>query len=174
MKNSTLQYLPLTALVIASLSCGQSNQETTHAHSHGQQSGHHVHGDGTSHSHEVKDPGPNGGLILEWDKNKLEFLVNSENKARLTFLDENNQPVTPSEATFKFVGGSRANPISSIFVMKQDYYESENALPEEAMASLVLISTDADGKEDVFAQLNLDRSTCPDCTLQEYACICAH
>lgn len=169
-----LNYWTVILAVLALLGCAESdshvatNSEPDHDHEH------HLEGEEEHHDHELGTPGPNGGRILTSVTPNVEFLVLEDRRIQLTPVDENAEPIPLNELQFSLIGGDRQDPTEMAFAPKDQTMISDAVLPEGNMIPVVLTITPASGEEPVVERFNIDFSICPDCDLQEYACICAH
>ena len=131
------------------------------------------HGEKT-HEHVKKIAGPNGGKILVSTEPHTEVFVTAERKIKITFLDENNKAITPTDQTVSAIGGNRAKPTRMVFAIDGDSMISDKPLPAGDMLPLILqIKTAAEG-DFVMERFTVDLSDCPTCKHKEYACTCEH
>lgn len=147
-------YLTLVALILA-LFAGSS---------HGAEEG----------SQHRSEPGPNGGRIIEGDGFKLEFFVKEDRNVQISFLDDHGAVVSPGEQTISLVGGDRSNPTRLQFEKQGHVLHSSSALPElPNMPAILTVKVSGTAKAE-RERFNINMSTCPECSLHEYACICGH
>lgn len=117
---------------------------------------------------------PNGGRVVYSVEPHLEFFLQEDRTVRITFLDDDGNTLAPAEQSISLIGGDRANPTRLSFAKSGGSLVSKQALPEGNMLPIILIIKEAPGAETVRERFNLDLSTCPECDLKEYACICDH
>lgn len=126
------------------------------------------------HAHEEKKAGPNGGRLLTALDPHAEFLVTADRRIQITFLDERDQPVAPSDQIVTVTTGERAAPTRLTFTRVGNVLLSEAALPEgNNLPAVVQIKASPEAAL-VTERFNVNLSTCPECKLVEYACICDH
>lgn len=141
----------------------------------------HTHGVDSSHSHQDSEaghhsgvPGPNGGRLVAEVEPHLEFFVQPDRYARITFVNDDIEPIAPVDLELSLTGGDRSNPVEIAFTKKDDFFLSNTPLPEEENMAIVLQVSGGDNEEPLFKRFHLNMATCPDCQLHEYACICGH
>ena len=132
----------------------------------------HAHEDATAHV--KKKAGPNGGRVITKVTPNVEFFVLPDRKLKLTFLDDAGKPVAPSGQTVTLTGGDRLNPTKLTFVAKDGALISEQPLPAGDNVPVVLQLKMAPEASSVTEKFGVNFSTCPECKLKEYACICGH
>jgi hypothetical protein len=126
------------------------------------------------HTHEKKEAGPNGGRLLTTIDPHAEFFVTPERKVQITFLDEHDRPVAPGAQVVTVTAGDRAAPTQLTFTRQGDVLVSDDVLPAgNDFPTVVQIKLSPDANM-VYERFNLNLSTCPECKLGEYACICGH
>jgi hypothetical protein len=148
----TTRILPLAIAILTSL--------TVHA--------------GKNHSHEKKIAGPNGGRILTSIEPHAEFFVTADRKVQITFVDDDYKPIAPAGQIVAVTTGERSAPVKMSFAKSDNTLLSEQTVPEgNNFPVVVQIKTSPDAKATV-EKFTLNFSSCPDCKLAEYACICSH
>jgi hypothetical protein len=126
------------------------------------------------HKHEKKEAGPNGGRLITAVEPHLEFLVTKDRKVEITALTKDLKPGKLGGQIIGVTGGDRSKPTKLEFKEEGGKLVSSNALPA-GNDYPVSVSIKADAKaKTVYEKFNLDFAKCPECKLQEYACICAH
>ena len=121
-----------------------------------------------------KEPGPNGGRIIETVNPHLEFFVTKDRKVEITSLDKDHKTMPLSGQVIAVTAGERSNPTRLEFKEDGGKLVSTNALPEgNDFPVSVSIKASASGKA-VYEKFNLNLEKCPTCKYAEYACICAH
>ena len=130
-----------------------------------------AHADG---SHKKIQAGPNGGRIMKSVTPHAEFLVTPERKVQITFLNEAGKPIAPSGQGVSVVAGERSAPTRMSFQAAGETLLSEQTLPAgNGFPTVVQIKATAEAKP-VLEKFNLNLTTCPECSLAEYACTCGH
>lgn len=173
------------ALPVLMSGCGPANEQSqdqdgvdqqlvneTASHRHGSD-GSHSHAEGEEGHHEGV-PGPNGGRLIADVEPHLEFYMQPDRHARLTFVNDDIEPIPPVALDISLTGGDRTNPLQVGFTKEEAYLLSDVALPDDPDLAVVLQISGGDNAEPVFARFHLNMATCPDCQLHEYACICGH
>ena len=151
-----------------------THKEESHA-GHGHDA-HDEHGynEHAEHDHHKKQAGPNGGRLITSVEPHLEFFVTEEGFVQITFLNDRNEVVAPSEQAVSLVGGDRQNPLRLRFAKKGNVLLSTESFPEGNNLPIILsIKTDKKSKT-VREKFNLNLSDCPTCDYNEYSCTCAH
>jgi hypothetical protein len=126
------------------------------------------------HAKEKKTAGPNGGRILTKVEPHAEFFVTTDRKVQITFLGKDGKAVAPSGQIVTVTAGDRAAPTKLSFTQSGNSLLSEAKLPAGNNFPAVIqikASTDAKAATEKF---NVNLATCSECSLAEYACICAH
>jgi len=115
--------------------------------------------------------GPRGGRLLEKTEPKAEFFVEKDRTVTVTFYDEKNKPVAPTEQTVTLI--AMAGERQSIeFEKKENALVSKSKLPEgEPYPVILQFRPSADAKPQNL-RFKLDLSTCGGCKVAEYACAC--
>lgn len=152
-------------LIVLILSILPAFADNDHPHPH-----HADHGHGTAE----KEPGPNGGRIIEGEDFKLEFFVKDDRKVQISFLNDHGEVVSPQDQHISLIGGDRSNPTHLQFEKSGKVLISKDALPKHKnMPTILNVKTSPDAN-NVRERFNINMSTCPECSLHEYACICGH
>lgn len=165
--------------------CGPSPDHATHHedsdHQHPGEVAADGHGVDGSHSHEDGDdghhsgvPGPNGGRLVVGVEPHLEFFMQPDRHARITFVNDDIEPIAPADLEITLTGGDRSNPVEIGFSRADGFLLSNAPLPDEQDMAIVLQVSGGENEEPVFERFHLNMATCPDCQLHEYACICGH
>lgn len=129
---------------------------------------------GSGHSHEKKNPGPNGGRVIEVVKPHLEFFVNKERKIEIIALTDDLKADKLTGQIVSVVAGERSNPTKMELQEEDGKLVSINTVPEgNNFPVSVSIKADAKAKA-IYEKFNLNMAKCPGCQLPEYACICGH
>jgi len=117
--------------------------------------------------------GPHGGRVLAGE-DPVEFSVNADGKAVITFLDEALQPEAPSgrfARVFVMTDGGR-HPLE--LSVGDNALVSAEPLPEgEGYTIVVQVYADPEARPRNF-RIVYETHVCSGCDLQEYACICGH
>lgn len=126
------------------------------------------------HKHEKKNPGPNGGRVIESVEPHLEFFVTKDRKVEITALTDDLKAAKLSGQVIAVTAGDRSKPTKLELTEVNGKLVSSNALPEgNDYPVSVSIKANA-GAKAVYEKFNLNLEKCPTCKYQEYACICAH
>jgi hypothetical protein len=120
------------------------------------------------------EPGPNGGRIVEGDNFKLEFFVTDDRKVQISFLNDHGEVVSPKDQIVSLVGGNRADPTRLQFEANGNVLLSKSALPDLKNMPAIPNVKASSGAEPARERFNINMSTCSECSLHEYACICGH
>jgi hypothetical protein len=134
----------------------------------------HSHDDEDGHTHHQGVPGPNGGRLIVSVEPHFEFLIQPDRFARITFVNDDIEPIPPVDLNIILRTGDRSNPVEINFTRQKDVMVSNAALPEQEKAPLILQVGGDKGKEPILERFYLNLETCAECQLQEYACICDH
>lgn len=126
------------------------------------------------HSHEKKIAGPNGGRLITSVKPRLEFFVTKDRRVKITAVDDHNKPIAMKEQSVKVSGGSRLFPARMKFEKKDGALVSSNVFPQGNKLPVVVQVKATPDSKTVIEKFYLNQSTCPECKLEEYACICHH
>ena len=148
---------------ITSLS-GSSRHHDHHDHSHDH--------DYDSHDHKStkRIPGPSDGRIIYATKPPFEFLVTAERKVKITFLNDNNEPIPTTSQRIALIGGNRFKPTELKFSKSGDILISDKSLPEGSKIPVILIIQISPDSKVVRERFNLDLNNCSDCSYKKYAC----
>ncbi len=132
--------------------------------------------DQDEHDHPKKVAGPNGGRIITSVKPHAEFSVSSENKVRITFLDEQNTAIPVAGQSVDVVCGDRSKPTILTFAKIADgaFLMSNEKLPEGNKYPVILTIKTDQNTSPVREKFMLDLSACNTCDYLEYACTCDH
>ena len=118
--------------------------------------------------------GPNGGKLITEVEPHAEFLVTTDKKIEIRFVNEANKIVAPGEQVVTVTMGDRSAPTKLTFAKVGDKLVSDKAIPEgNELPTVVQIRAKA-GEKAVTEKFNLNLSDCPTCKHKEYACTCAH
>ena len=132
----------------------------------------HAHEDAAAHV--KKKAGPNGGRVITKVTPNVEFFVLPDRKVKLTFLDDAGKPLAVAQQTATVTSGDRMNPVKLTFTAKDGALVSEQPLPAGDNVPVVLQLKMAPEASSVTEKFGVNFSTCPECKLKEYACICGH
>ena len=182
--NKKISKTPLRFLSVAmsiaalfTLGCSQDPSETRAANDHSRDEGH----DSTYHDEdahhddgEKSEGGPNGGRLITITEPAVEFIVQEDRTVAIQLLDENRNPVTPTNEVITLIGGERTSPTTLAFAKKGNRLISDQPIPEGTSVPVVLqimATTDSAVAREKF---NVNLSECPSCDYQEYACVCVH
>jgi hypothetical protein len=125
-------------------------------------------------AHENAVCGPNGGRLLVALEPHAEFLVLTDRRIQIIFLDMEDKPVPAAAQTVTVTTGSRLAPTTLRFEKSGDKLVSTTSLPSgDNLPVVVQIKTSPDAKT-VVERFNLNLALCPECKRGEYACICDH
>ena len=149
---------------ITSLS-GSSPHHDHHDHSHDHKNHSHDHHESTKIT-----PGPNEGRIISATKPPFEFLVTAERKVKITFLNDNNQPIPTTSQRVALIGGNRFKPTELKFSKSGDILISDKSLPEGSKIPVILIIQISPDSKVVRERFNLDLNNCSNCSYKKYAC----
>ena len=161
-------------LAVGLTSCGDGGSVNT-----GGNRSEHSHGN-VKHSHELgegyagKMAGPNGGRLITSVNPNFEFLVQEDRKVRLTFVDGSARPIGVAAVSILLTCGDRMSPTELAFAQTGDVLISEKPLPEGNLLPVVLTIKTTPDSEPIYEKFIVDFSTCAQCRLVEYACICGH
>lgn len=117
---------------------------------------------------------PNGGRIIDTVEPKAEFLINTDKKIEIRFLDDAGKVVAPAAQVVTVTMGDRANPTKLAFAKDGEKLVSDKVIPNgKALPVVVQIKTTPDAKS-ATAKFSLNLAKCATCEHAEYACTCAH
>jgi hypothetical protein len=118
--------------------------------------------------------GPNGGRWLETEPLKSEFFVTPDRKVRITFFDKAKQPTAPGNQTISVIAEPKSGRKALELEATRDGFVSKEPLPAGDPYLVVVQSrASAEAKPKNF-RIELNLTTCGECQLGEYACICGH
>jgi len=115
--------------------------------------------------------GPKGGRLLEKTEPKAEFFVEKDRTITVTFYDEKNKPVAPTEQTVTLIALARERQ-SVEFEKKENALVSKSKLPEGEPYPVILQFRQSTDAKPQNLRFKLDLSTCGGCKRAEYACAC--
>ena len=159
------------------LGCSQDTSETGAAHDHSHDEDHDsVHHDEDAHHDDSKksEGGPNGGRLITIVEPAVEFIMQEDRTVAIQQLDENRNPVTPTNQVITLIGGERTSPTTLAFAKKGNRLVSDQPIPEGASVPVVLQIMASANASVVREKFNVNLSECPTCDYQEYACVCGH
>lgn len=117
---------------------------------------------------------PNGGRIIAKVEPHAEFLLTNDEKIEIRFLDAAGKVIAPTSQVVSVTMGDRTAPTKLTFTQDGDKLISDKTVVKGDNLPVVLqIKTTAEAKA-ITIKFNLNRSTCPECKLTEYACDCDH
>lgn len=174
-----LRFLSVAMSIAAlfTLGCSQDPSETRAANDHSRDEGHDsTYQDEDAHHDdgEKSEGGPNGGRLITITEPAVEFIVQEDRTVAIQLLDENRNPVTPTNEVITLIGGERTSPTTLAFAKKGNRLISDQPIPEGTSVPVVLqimATTDSAVAREKF---NVNLSECPSCDYQEYACVCVH
>jgi hypothetical protein len=173
---TSLRFLSAAMSIAALFAIGCSkNTSETHAtkEDHHQDSEHH--GEDAHHDDgEKSEEGPNGGRLITSVEPAVEFIVQEDRTVAIQLLDENRNPVTPTDQLITLIGGERTNPTTLAFARQGNRLVSDQPIPEGASVPVVLQIMASANAAVVREKFNANLSECPTCDYQEYACVCGH
>ena len=117
---------------------------------------------------------PNGGRIIAAVEPHAEFLVTKDKKIEIRFLDDAGKVIAPAAQTASVVMGDRAAPTKLAFTLDGDKLVSDKAVAAGDNLPVVLTLKTTPEAKAIITKFNLNMSSCPECKLIEYACICDH
>ncbi len=117
---------------------------------------------------------PNGGRIIDSVEPHAEFLINSDKKIEIRFLDDAGKVVAPAAQVVTVTMGDRANPTKLVFVKDGEKLVSDKVIPDGKSLPVVLQIRAKEGEKPVSAKFSLNLGKCSTCEHAEYACTCAH
>jgi len=117
---------------------------------------------------------PNGGRIIDTVTPNAEFLVTTDKKVEVRFLDDAGKVIAPTAQVVTVTMGDRSAPTKLAFTKDGDKLVSDKVVAEGKSLPVVLqIKVSPDAKS-VTEKFNLNMSNCPTCSYLEYACTCDH
>ena len=117
---------------------------------------------------------PNGGRIVDAVTPHAEFLVTTDKKIEIRFLDDTGKVIAPADQVVTVTMGDRAAPTKLTFAKDGDKLVSDKAIPEGKELPVVLQIRAKEGEKAVTEKFNLNMAICPECKFAEYACTCDH
>lgn len=123
---------------------------------------------------EAPKNGPNGGKLLKEVTPNIEFLVTTEKKVELRFIDADHKIVAPGEQQINMIIGDRAAPTKIAFIKDGDKLVSDKAVPAGNDLPTVIQIRSKAGEKPVNVKFALNLEKCPSCSNQEYNCTCDH
>ena len=157
----------LITLVLSALILGMLPSYSDKDHSHPNHAG-------QEHGTAKKEPGPNGGRIVEGEDFKLEFFVKEDRKVQISFLNAHGEVVSPRNQKISLIGGDRSSPTRLQFEKNGNVLLSTSELPDNKNMPAILNIKASQNSNNVRERFNINMSTCAECSLHEYACICGH
>jgi hypothetical protein len=121
-----------------------------------------------------KTKAPNGGRIIHTVEPRAEFLMTTDKKIEIRFLDGAGNVIAPSAQIVTVVMGDRMAPTKLAFAKDGDKLVSDKVVAEGDSLPVVLQIKVTPDSETVTSKFTLNMATCPECKLHEYACICDH
>lgn len=117
---------------------------------------------------------PNGGRVLTRVEPHAEFLLTADRRVQITFVDDDGRIVAPADQVVTVFTGERLSPTRLSFKKSGNTLISDGVVPAgDGFATVVQIKSSPDGAT-VTEKFNLVLSTCGECSLKEYACVCDH
>lgn len=117
---------------------------------------------------------PNGGRIIDTVTPNAEFLVTTDKKVEVRFLDAAGKVIAPAAQTVSVTMGDRAAPTKLAFTKDGDKLVSDKTVPEGKELPVVLQIKVTPETKAVTEKFNLNMAKCPTCSNAEYACSCDH
>ncbi len=158
--------------------CSKDSSESHAAHDHNHDDHNHgsEHHDEDAHHDdgEKSEGGPNGGRLITSVEPAVEFIVQEDRTVEIQLLDDNRNPVTPTNQVITLIGGERTSPTTLAFAKKGNRLVSDQPIPEGGSVPVVLQIMASANAEVVREKFNVNLSECPTCDYQEYACVCGH
>lgn len=172
----------LAAIACFSASCGEkkktpaANPSAEHDHSNCTHDHGHADGDGHGHSHAQKIAGPLGGRVLTKISPHAEFFVTKDQKIKITFLNEDNQPIALGVRSAKIQMGKRNAPTTLELSPSADQMSllSSSSIPEGNMIDTYVTFKMSPDAKPIRESFILNLSECSSCDYLEYACTCDH
>ncbi len=169
----------MSIAALFAIGCSQDTSETRAAHDHSHDEDQHQdsehHGEDAHHDDgEKSEGGPNGGRLITSVEPAVEFIMQEDRTVAIQLLDENRNPVTPTNQVITLIGGERTSPTTLAFAKKGNRLVSDQPIPEGASVPVVLQIMPSANAAVVREKFNVNLSECPTCDYQEYACVCGH
>ena len=159
------------------LGCSQDTSETRAASDHSRYEDR----DSTYHDEDAhhddgkkSEGGPNGGRLITIMEPAVEFIVQEDRTVVIQLLDQNRNPVTPTNQVINLIGGERTSPTTLAFAKKGNRLVSDQPIPEGTSVPVVLEIMATTNAAVVREKFNVNLSECSSCDYQEYACVCGH
>lgn len=127
-----------------------------------------------AHTHAKKIAGPHGGRIFASVEPHVEFFVRPDRKIQITVLDDKNKPALVSAFSATATGGKRETPTKFVFTKEGEALVSDMALPEGKSMPIIVRLQPTPAAKTVTERFTVNLADCPECSLKEYACTCAH
>lgn len=116
--------------------------------------------------------GPKGGRLLEAAPNPAEFFVTPEQRIEIVFYDSAMQPIAPTHqvvgVTAEAPGGRTALDVERT----AQGYVTTAPVPAGAPYRVVVQIRAAPGEKPQNFRVDLNMTTCGECSHAEYACTC--
>lgn len=117
-------------------------------------------------------PGPKGGKILTTEAPHVEFFVEKDRTATVSFYDKDLKPVAPSGQVVSAVAEAKTGKVNLAFAVKDGALVSSAPLPEgEGYRVVVQVRDSAQAKPKNY-RVKFHDEVCGECKRAEYACIC--
>ncbi|MCD8534519.1 MAG: hypothetical protein LR011_06940 [Verrucomicrobia bacterium] len=187
-ENSLFHLIWLVGVMLM-MGCGPQNQATSnHGHDHDADHDHgHDHsvagGDGShTHGHPAGASatgddlvGPNGGKLVILTNHTFEIFIKPDRHIQIALLDQERNLMSPEILHVEGFTGDRASPVTLSFNSdQQNHLVSNQPIPDGNNHPTLLKFFTSRTNQIHTARFNADLSTCPDCQLPEYTCICQH
>ena len=117
---------------------------------------------------------PNGGRIIDIVTPNAEFLVTTDKKVEVRFLDDAGKVITPAAQVVTVTMGDRSAPTKLAFTKDGEKLVSDKVVAEGKSLPVVLQIKVSPDTKSVTEKSNLNMSNCPTCSHLEYACSCDH
>lgn len=117
---------------------------------------------------------PNGGRIIDTVTPNAEFLVTTDKKVEVRFLDDAGKVIAPAAQVVTVTMGDRSAPTKLAFTKDGDKLVSDKVVAEGKSLPVVLQIKVSPDTKSVTEKFNLNMSNCPTCSHLEYACTCDH
>jgi len=117
---------------------------------------------------------PNHGRIIDAVDPRAEFLISSDQKIEIRFLDAAGKAIAPTAQVVTVTMGDRTKPTKLLFIRVGDTLVSDRAIPAGKELPVVVKIQNGPDAKPVYAKFNLNLATCPTCSNAEYACACDH
>ena len=116
--------------------------------------------------------GPNGGRVLPAAPLAVEFFVDADRHAVLTFLDAAGVPAAGGAAEATLIAELSDGRLRPELAATATGFRTVNPLPADTPYRIILqLRADADARPQNF-RLDLNLHICGECGLAEYACTC--